>query len=192
MKFTANPRQSLFTLSDHKEYAARRRIMARGFSKTELRTNWEGIVQKRVRLAVEIMIEEGRHGSVDVLKWLILMAMNISTRVVFGEEYEILEAGRVSRSSSRKGLGVLIALVGNKIYEAAAMSPPELWNSQRGSNCSYAWTKNSIADLSRFVQFGFNSSQACKYSCHTQQARKPTEEYIRGNHTASGERRGIG
>jgi hypothetical protein len=42
------------------------------------------------------MIDEGRHGSVDVLKWLILMAMDLSTRVVFGEEEEVIEARKVS------------------------------------------------------------------------------------------------
>jgi hypothetical protein len=71
-------------------------MMARGFSKTGIRTNWEAIVQNRVTLAVSIMIDEGRHGSVDVLKWLVLMAMDLSTRVVFGEEEEILEARKVS------------------------------------------------------------------------------------------------
>jgi hypothetical protein len=96
LKFTTNPRQSLFTLSNHKEYTARRRMLARGFSKSELRVNWEAEVRQRVDLAVRIMVEEGKDGPVDVLKWLILMAMDISTRVVFGYDHKILEARQVS------------------------------------------------------------------------------------------------
>jgi cytochrome P450 len=96
LKFTSNPRQSLFTLSDFKEYGARRKMLARGFSKTNLRANWEAVVMDRVRQVVKIMISEGADGPVDVLKWLILMAMDISTCVVFGQDLEILEARRVS------------------------------------------------------------------------------------------------
>jgi cytochrome P450 len=98
LKFTSNSRESLFTLSDHKLYAARRKMISRGFSKTELQANWEAVVKDRVQVAVNIMIDEGTNGPVDVLKWLILMSMDISTRVVFGGEYAILEARQVSSS----------------------------------------------------------------------------------------------
>jgi hypothetical protein len=96
-------------------------LLARGFSKTELQANWESVVKDRANLAVNIMVNEGKQGPVDVLKWLILMAMDISTRVVFGEEYKILETRKVGLTLHGNEKLQLIDL-GNRAHAAASVS----------------------------------------------------------------------
>lgn len=47
-------------MDDPKEHAARRRLFARAFSKSEIRARWEGMVREKVELAVRRIGEEGQ------------------------------------------------------------------------------------------------------------------------------------
>jgi len=61
----------LFAIRNPKVHAQRRKMFTRPFSKSELRTNWEGFVRAKVGLAVEMIREEaGRTEKcvVDVFK----------------------------------------------------------------------------------------------------------------------------
>lgn len=49
----------MFTMSDAKQYAARRKLLARGISKSYLRATWEELVKSKVKLTVRKMKEEG-------------------------------------------------------------------------------------------------------------------------------------
>jgi len=86
----------IFTMSDAKQHAARRKLLARGFSKSYLRATWEDLVRSKVELTVRKMKEEGsRGGAVDVLKWWTLFSTDVSTHLMFGQSFGMIEKGEV-------------------------------------------------------------------------------------------------
>ncbi len=95
--FTAFPRPTLFVMSDPKVHGARRRLLARGFSKTYLRQNWEEVVREKIRLTVsKIKDESTENGFANILKWWTLMATDVAVHLMFGESFRMLEQGKVS------------------------------------------------------------------------------------------------
>ncbi|KPM43042.1 hypothetical protein AK830_g3506 [Neonectria ditissima] len=85
----------IFAMRDPKVHAQRRKLFARAFSATALRSNWEGVVRDKVERAVErIQSEAMAFGEVDVMKWWTLMATDIIGQLSFGESFEMLEVGR--------------------------------------------------------------------------------------------------
>ncbi|KAI7338186.1 cytochrome P450 monooxygenase-like protein [Hortaea werneckii] len=110
-KLTNFPRHSVFTKRDPKDHAQRRRLFARGFSKSYMRENWEGVIKAKSKQAVEKMREDAVKGSCDILKWSSFMAADIIGCVGFGESFGLLEAGQKTEY-----IRVLeLALVGNGI-----------------------------------------------------------------------------
>ncbi|KAK4503268.1 hypothetical protein PRZ48_006696 [Zasmidium cellare] len=95
---TVMERPTLFTMKDKKSHAARRKLFARGFSKSNLKGHWEGVVKGKVELAVTKILEDARRrgGVVDVLKWFTLMASDVSSHLMFGESFRTLEKGEVN------------------------------------------------------------------------------------------------
>jgi cytochrome P450 len=84
-------------MRDPKMHAARRKLFARAFSKSELRSQWEGVVREKVKLAVEKMRGElrGTDGRCDVLKWWTFLATDVSGHLMFGESFDMLSVGMV-------------------------------------------------------------------------------------------------
>jgi len=97
-KLTNFPVHSVFTLRDSKSHGLRRRLFAKGFSKTHVRENFEGVVREKVQLAVNKIFEDGARndGKVDVFKWWSLMGADIVGCLGFGESFGLLELGAVS------------------------------------------------------------------------------------------------
>lgn len=97
-KLTNFPVHSVFTLRDAKSHGVRRRLFAKGFSKTYVREHYEDIVREKVQLAVDKIVEDGAsHGGiVDVFKWWSLMGADIVGCLGFGESFGLLELGTVS------------------------------------------------------------------------------------------------
>lgn len=91
-------RYSIFTMTDPKEHAARRRLLARPFSKTFLNQHWHGTVRELTRLAVRRMGEAAKEdgGKVDVMQWWTFMTMDVAGRLMFGHSFDNLERGTVS------------------------------------------------------------------------------------------------
>lgn len=89
-------RGTLFSMTDVKQHAIRRKMFARAFSKTSLRQNWETTVREKVRLAVQRLKADASTGSADLMKWWILMATDISVHLMFGESFGMIEKGEVS------------------------------------------------------------------------------------------------
>lgn len=87
-------------MTDPRAHAGRRKMLARGFSKSYLRATWEDVVKEKVVLTVGKMKEEGKSGPVDILKWWTLMATDISCHLMFGDSFHTVEKGEVSRCSS--------------------------------------------------------------------------------------------
>jgi cytochrome P450 len=97
MDVTLDRKPGLFTLRDVRAHAAQRRLFARPFSKTFLREHWEEAVREKISYAVTRMEDElERKGKVDVMKWWILMASDVSSHLMFGDSFHTLERGEVN------------------------------------------------------------------------------------------------
>ncbi|CAJ2511266.1 Uu.00g068910.m01.CDS01 [Anthostomella pinea] len=93
-------RPGVFSMTDPKRHAARRKLFARPFSKTHIREHWEPAVRERIELAVSSMRKEAASTMggciVDVMKWWTFMASDVSSKLMFGECFHTLERGEVS------------------------------------------------------------------------------------------------
>jgi cytochrome P450 len=94
-----NIRLGIFAMSDLKAHAVRRKLFARPFSKTFLRSNWEPVVLDRIKLSMKRIKEDAdasADGEVDVMKWWLFLAGDVSTHLMFGESFHTLETGEVT------------------------------------------------------------------------------------------------
>lgn len=92
-------RQSVFTILDTVIHAARRKLMGRAFSKSEIRKHWEKAIKGKVDFAVKQMgaaADIHPDGEVDVQKWWTLMTADVSSMVSFGQPFDLLSMGEVS------------------------------------------------------------------------------------------------
>ncbi|CAM6003992.1 unnamed protein product [Sphagnum balticum] len=95
-RFVNQPVPAMLDMSDPKQHAARRKLFARPFSKSELRTNWEGMLRSKTELAIEkIKDEMMANGKADVLKWLFFLATDMTGHLLFGASFQMLENGTV-------------------------------------------------------------------------------------------------
>ncbi|KAF2104677.1 cytochrome P450 [Rhizodiscina lignyota] len=67
------PIKAVFNMSDNKEHATRRRMLAPGFTKTNIVREWQPVVQENTKLAMR--------------------QMHVSATALFGESFEMLMAG---------------------------------------------------------------------------------------------------
>jgi len=81
-----------------REHGQRRKLFARGFSKSYLREHWEPTVRRKTLLAVEKIKVDAQTGVADLLKWWTFMATDIVGVLGFGQSFGMLELGKVSRS----------------------------------------------------------------------------------------------
>ncbi|KAI9162704.1 sterigmatocystin biosynthesis P450 monooxygenase STCB [Paramyrothecium foliicola] len=95
-RFIARPVPTMFTMEDSKSHAVRRKMFARAFSKTEIRTKWEPMVKETVQLAVEKIFQDMIDGEANVYKWWLSMAADVSVHLMFGESFHILEKGEIN------------------------------------------------------------------------------------------------
>lgn len=95
-KSTPGMESNVFSMTNVQEHAARRRLLARPFSRTSLLTHFEALVTERASLAVAKIKEEASHGVCDVMKWWTLMTSDVIMEVAFGEKAGLIEAGEVS------------------------------------------------------------------------------------------------
>jgi cytochrome P450 len=90
-------RPTLFGMTDNKTHGLRRRMLARGFSKSNMRQNWEAVVRDNIDLAVSQMRKECiEKGTCDMFKWWTFMATDTSAHVMFGESFDTLQRGEVN------------------------------------------------------------------------------------------------
>ncbi|KAL4899588.1 hypothetical protein BDW74DRAFT_188978 [Aspergillus multicolor] len=124
----------VFAMRDPKQHAARRKLFARAFSKSELRRVWEGVVRDKVRLAVSRMKGElnGADRTCDVLKWWTFLATDVAGHLMFGEDFGMLEVGVKNEyihilESTMKGSGInaelpLIGFIGRHLPSSSVRS----------------------------------------------------------------------
>lgn len=79
------------------DHSARRKLFARAFSNSNLKSNWEADIRRKTMLAVDkIQVGATQPGKgADILKWWTLMATDVITQLSFGESFEMLEQGKV-------------------------------------------------------------------------------------------------
>lgn len=87
---------NVFVMTNVQDHAARRKLLARPFSRSSLLMNFQALVAGRARLAVANIKREAELGECDVMKWWTLMATDVVAQVAFGEDSRLLEAGQVS------------------------------------------------------------------------------------------------
>jgi len=87
----------VFSSIDPKMHGAKRKVLARPFSKTSLRQNWEDMIIEKVETTVgQIKQEIGVSGRADVFKWWTFMTSDMIGLVAFGEDFGMAETGVVS------------------------------------------------------------------------------------------------
>lgn len=99
----------VFDMRDPKQHAARRKLFARAFSKSEIRTCWERVVRGKVELAVSKMKDEMKDGGrCDVMKWWTFLATDVSGHLMFGQSFDMLNVGMVRACLPRGKYGTKI------------------------------------------------------------------------------------
>lgn len=84
----------VFAMRDPQQHAERRRLFARAFSKTALRTHWEPDVRRTAEKAVARIRAEARGGDgADVLKWWTLMTTDVVAHLSFGDSFDMVGRG---------------------------------------------------------------------------------------------------
>lgn len=94
-RFTTFPRLGVFTIRNTYDHAARRKVVAKGLSKTYLREHFEGMVRENTQVAIERIKEEALRGNSDVLEWFTFLALDIVGFLGFGESFGMVERGEV-------------------------------------------------------------------------------------------------
>jgi cytochrome P450 len=98
-------------MRDPHAHAARRKLFARAFSNSSLKSCWDNEVRQKATLAIQkikqdaLSAEEGA----DVLKWWTLMATDVIAHLCFGESFNMLEQGRVCFSQWSNMYSLMIA-----------------------------------------------------------------------------------
>ena len=92
---------NVFNAIDPKVHAQRRKALARPFSKTALRQDWEMFVAEKSRVTVsKIKQEAAEVGTADLYKWWTLMTTEVIGKLAFGEDFDMLRAGTVGHPLS--------------------------------------------------------------------------------------------
>ena len=89
-KFNESPHPGIFSMTNPKEHAVRRRLFAQSFSKSSL-TQFEQQVRQKVDVATEKISRDINVGIGDILKWFTFMATDVVGELSFGKSFDMLE-----------------------------------------------------------------------------------------------------
>lgn len=92
---TAYADQDVFSETDSKKHAIRRKLLSRPFSKSNLRQNWERVVSEKAQLAVQKIKAKAESGVCDVFEWWTYYTVDVIGQISFGESFGMLELGKV-------------------------------------------------------------------------------------------------
>lgn len=83
----------LFTMSNHKQHADRRRLLAHLFSMSTMK-DYEPVISDNVRLCMDLIAEQGRQGQTSNLyDWFHYLSMDIICELSFGRTFNMLREG---------------------------------------------------------------------------------------------------
>lgn len=90
------PPYGVFQMTDQQQHGKRRRLLAKDFSVSSIRTNWEDVVRDKTERAVRgIQSEATSSYRPDTRKWWTLMALDTISEMIFGKSFNGLETGKV-------------------------------------------------------------------------------------------------
>ncbi|KAF7863087.1 hypothetical protein EAF04_007170 [Stromatinia cepivora] len=81
----------IFTMIDPKTHSVRRKMFANAFSKSFIKTNWEGEIRSKAAMAVEKIKRDALRTEVDILMFFTFMATDVVALLSFGESFNALE-----------------------------------------------------------------------------------------------------
>ena len=88
--------QSMFSTRDRNFHTSRRRLLGPCFTEASL-NSLQPVVNDLARLVISKMREEAMAtGSVDILKWWTLFAMDVIGQLSFGESFGMVQSGKAS------------------------------------------------------------------------------------------------
>lgn len=95
---TPDREPGIFAMQNPHDHATRRKLFARAFSNSNMKSSWETEIRHKTMLAVnKIKLDAAQPGKgADVLKWWTLMATDVITHLSFGESFGMLDQGKVS------------------------------------------------------------------------------------------------
>jgi cytochrome P450 len=93
---TSGIEDNLFVMTRVQNHAARRRLMARPFSRSSLLSSFQALVTDQALLAMSKISADVSKGNCDVMKWWTLMTSDVISHVAVGDVPCLLEAGEVS------------------------------------------------------------------------------------------------
>jgi cytochrome P450 len=94
-KFTNHESPGIFAMIDPQQHAKRRQLLARGFSKSYLRHNWEYMAKEKAKLAVAKIRRDAEKATADILKWWTFYTTDTIAQLSFGESFHMLEQEEV-------------------------------------------------------------------------------------------------
>ncbi|KAH7156076.1 cytochrome P450 [Dactylonectria macrodidyma] len=95
----------VFSVTDSKEHAQKRRLLAPLFSNSALMNNWYPVIVDNVTMAVEkIKREATQTGEADVFKWWTYMTADVISHLAFGEPLGMLNLEKTIEDASKFGL----------------------------------------------------------------------------------------
>jgi cytochrome P450 len=94
-KLTNHESPGIFAMIDPQQHAKGRQLLARGFSKSYLRQNWESMVKEKSKLAVAKIKRDAEKATADILKWWTFYATDTIAQLSFGESFHMLEQEEV-------------------------------------------------------------------------------------------------
>jgi cytochrome P450 len=94
-EFTNHESSGIFAMIDRHQHAKRRQLLARGFSKSYLRQNWEYMVKEKAMMAVRKIKRDAESDIADILKWWTFYTTDTIAQLSFGESFNMLEQEEV-------------------------------------------------------------------------------------------------
>jgi cytochrome P450 len=97
--FRSGECHDVFSMTNPKEHAQRRKLFSPLFGQSALMTNWYPLIVDMVTMAVDKMKQEAvQTGETDVFKWWTYMTADVISHIAFGEPLGMLESGKVVTS----------------------------------------------------------------------------------------------
>ncbi|KAJ2898188.1 cytochrome P450 monooxygenase [Zalerion maritima] len=116
--FRTGDTRDLFSMTNPKQHAERRKLFAPVFSNSALRKNWHGEVAGKVAVAVgKIKADAATNGGgeVDIFKWWTYMATDVISQLAFGEAFGMLEQGKKTKPMQKIEESIKFGLISSEL-----------------------------------------------------------------------------
>ncbi|KAK3324862.1 cytochrome P450 [Apodospora peruviana] len=157
--------QSMFSTRDRGFHSSRRRLLGPCFTETSLE-NLQPVVVELTRTAMRKMRDEAKagNGTVDLLKWWTLLAMDVIGQLSFGESFGMVESGKKSQfAEDVSNAGAILPLrtaFPTLIWIGAYLPLPFFQNIAQSRQRIVAYNQERVARYMQLVQKDAQKSRA--------------------------------